>query len=1025
MSKRAKEFQKATADRIEEIFREGKQKRVLLADEVGLGKTIIAREVIDRVRQIRSDVHDDMFRVVYVCSNINIVHQNTKNLGMQKQLDISESRLSMQHLIIHEEMAALKEEGKYREDGIYEEGMMPELLIPLTPGTSLTMSSGYGNMNERALMYNILIRMDELKEHKGFLNRFCQFYPKLNQKNWNWYVNAYSTRVEKCGDDYISKMHNRLFRNELFLDCYHRLIAYIENKNKEWNEKSHILNRLRVAFAQVSIEELEPDFVIMDEFQRFSSLIDDNEDDESEQTMLTKKFFGEMSGENAPLILLLSATPYKPYSTLEDLNETNCDQEYEDFLKLTNFLFTGEKAAEFKEVWKDYSTKLSQLNTDTFSLLLASKEHAEKTMYSAICRTERLSNSIIDTTSNVQEVPISEGDILAYCQMQKMIRNCQEKMQRRGKKFLWTNTPMEYVKSAPYLLSFMENYKLKEDIMKCLRNGKNTPIKLPFRKGSQQILINLDKVYNYKELPANNARLDSVKKILFNKEKQSQCLLWIPASHPYYKTDDTNVFRKNRDFSKILVFSSWEMVPRMMAFMLSYEQERLTIPCINHRREEHEPTYTNKTGAQRLRAATEGHAGTGKQLLEYASPYLASIYKPEESYGQDIEDIRGQIIEELYLKIKTLSRGKNIEEVTRCSSTAILKIAQWLDGIGNCPEEIPERTYRILADMAIGSPSICLYRRIGENVSDVIERSKDGDESTLASQFTGLFNLRQSAGIMDQLYGDNGRYYFENVLDYCVMGDMQAMLDEFIHMIDESGENIKNIVETIYGSFVGVSTSEFDTTDSFYYAKRRYRLRTHYSMTYTNTKVDERNVSRAINVRMAFNSPFHPFVLTSTSIGQEGLDFHWYCRKIVHWNIPANPQDIEQREGRINRYKCLAIRRNLANKYKGIFDWKKIFDSAYDDMKNSEGGLVPYWCLPVEEFDHPEMIERIVPLFPLSSDRERYQHMEDVLALYRLTMGQPRQEELLSLFREISQDQVMQLLFNLSPIKRINIETKK
>ena len=116
MSKRAKEFQKATADRIEEIFREGKQKRVLLADEVGLGKTIIAREVIDRVRQIRSDVHDDMFRVVYVCSNINIVHQNTKNLGMQKQLDISESRLSMQHLIIHEEMAALKEEGKYRED---------------------------------------------------------------------------------------------------------------------------------------------------------------------------------------------------------------------------------------------------------------------------------------------------------------------------------------------------------------------------------------------------------------------------------------------------------------------------------------------------------------------------------------------------------------------------------------------------------------------------------------------------------------------------------------------------------------------------------------------------------------------------------------------------------------------------------------------------------------------------------------------------------------------------------------------
>lgn len=84
MNKKAKIFQEMTANRIEEIFRGGEQKRVLLADEVGLGKTIIAREVIDRVRNMRKELHDDMYRVVYVCSNINIVHQNTRNLGMKK-----------------------------------------------------------------------------------------------------------------------------------------------------------------------------------------------------------------------------------------------------------------------------------------------------------------------------------------------------------------------------------------------------------------------------------------------------------------------------------------------------------------------------------------------------------------------------------------------------------------------------------------------------------------------------------------------------------------------------------------------------------------------------------------------------------------------------------------------------------------------------------------------------------------------------------------------------------------------------
>ena len=35
----------------------------------------------------------------------------------------------------------------------------------------------------------------------------------------------------------------------------------------------------------------------------------------------------------------------------------------------------------------------------------------------------------------------------------------------------------------------------------------------------------------------------------------------------------------------------------------------------------------------------------------------------------------------------------------------------------------------------------------------------------------------------------------------------------------------------------------------------------------------------------------------------------------MHWNLPGNPIDLEQREGRINRFKCLAIRQNVADKY--------------------------------------------------------------------------------------------------------------
>jgi hypothetical protein len=38
----------------------------------------------------------------------------------------------------------------------------------------------------------------------------------------------------------------------------------------------------------------------------------------------------------------------------------------------------------------------------------------------------------------------------------------------------------------------------------------------------------------------------------------------------------------------------------------------------------------------------------------------------------------------------------------------------------------------------------------------------------------------------------------------------------------------------------------------------------------------------------------------------------------MHWNLPCNPIDLEQREGRINRFKCLAIRQNVADKYGDI-----------------------------------------------------------------------------------------------------------
>ena len=97
-----KDFQKATVERIDYLYRHGK-KRILVSDEVGLGKTLIARGTIAKFAKLRKEEGDDLVKVVYICSNATIAQQNLDKLRIVNELkaeDSNTSRLSMQHLNI-------------------------------------------------------------------------------------------------------------------------------------------------------------------------------------------------------------------------------------------------------------------------------------------------------------------------------------------------------------------------------------------------------------------------------------------------------------------------------------------------------------------------------------------------------------------------------------------------------------------------------------------------------------------------------------------------------------------------------------------------------------------------------------------------------------------------------------------------------------------------------------------------------------------------------------------------------------
>ncbi len=176
-------------------------------------------------------------------------------------------------------------------------------------------------------------------------------------------------------------------------------------------------------------------------------------------------------------------------------------------------------------------------------------------------------------------------------------------------------------------------------------------------------------------------------------------------------------------------------------------------------------------------------------------------------------------------------------------------------------------------------------------------------------------------------------------------------------------------------------------------------MRVRYAVRFgTNVSDDGKQLIHAGAVRSAFNSPFWPFVLATTSVGQEGLDFHQYCHAVVHWNLPANPVDLEQREGRVHRYKGHAIRKNIAERNRAAAfrstttdPWEEMFNKAAETTTSNEfRDMSPYWV-----YEGSAQIERYVPHLPLSREVTQLERLKRSIAAYRMVIGQPRQEDLL------------------------------
>lgn len=324
------------------------------------------------------------------------------------------------------------------------------------------------------------------------------------------------------------------------------------------------------------------------------------------------------------------------------------------------------------------------------------------------------------------------------------------------------------------------------------------------------------------------------------------------------------------------------------------------------------------------------------------------------------------------------------------------------DGLGEPPEDLAE----VLTEIAVGSPAICALRALSRvSHQELDDNAFRAQAAGIAWSFRNLFNLPD---VSTMLRSESPDVYWRAVLDYCIEGNLQAVLDEYAHvlpewlgLIDKEGHEVSEKVAETMSEVLGLRAVPYAVddlqSDGISLRKERHRLRGRFAVRFGDEKSDEgAQLTRASHVRSAFNSPFWPFVLATTSVGQEGLDFHLYCHAVVHWNLPSNPVDLEQREGRVHRYKGHAVRKNLATAYAGRLNgqpdpWEEMFAEASRTRAASETELFPYWLLPV---DGGASIERIIPILPLSREQTRLGYLHKTLAAYRLVFGQARQDDL-------------------------------
>ncbi len=1017
---RLTDFQRATVDHVcGRFYGPAAARRFLVADETGLGKSVVAGGVIARtIEHLQDDDSVGRIDIVYVCSNGDIARQNLSRLDVtgQRQLAVA-SRLTLlaKHARDFEDRSARLAK--------------PVNLVSFTPGTSFEMGWQTGMAEERALLYLILQRELGLVSYADKAARLLLQGGVQQLKTFDALIARLEAEIGKDVDQRIVDQFCELAGTSGLRDRFASLVTEMGRKHSVPNsfkdEVRDVIGGLRNQLARAGVETLEPDLVILDEFQRFRHLLD--------QSKPAGELAHHLFEYGASKVLLLSATPYKPFTYAEE-----AENHHEDFLQTVRFLAAGStQPALAAAIDSDLAAYRRAVTTGAPAVEVASR--VRESLLLLMSRQERPDNAKLHMVADALTTPVSPqaADLVEYVRLAELARQ------------VGGRTSVEYWKSVPYFANFMDGYQLGDKTKAALKAGTDAQLTNSVR---QLRRIERSDVETFRPIDQGNVRLRALAEDTVDSGWWQ--LLWVPPALPYFAPSGPYADPGIAGMTKRLIFSSWTAVPTAIASLLSYEVDRRIATAAG--------IQTNTPEARRSQSRRLVYSLSGGRpqamttlALFWPMPGLALAADPRRIVRETgaalaasdvIRQVEASLMSALPTGDTTAASGSESwywSAALRLRPTAVDDAASWVPEVeqavrglagttavdaeepheepdeplgveahvlhavetlrGQLPESgLPADLAEVVARLGLFAPGNVAFRSLSRLAADHVAVDRLWEAAAvLGSGLRSLFRRPETTALLDHVVGTDVPYW-RAVLEYIRMGNLEAVLDEFLHhlvldegirALDEAGllrlaHSASAAMSIRPSRYTGFDPVEPDNPIAF---SARFALR-------YGGKRGAEDSARGPEIRRAFNSPFWPFVLATTSAGQEGIDFHWWCHAIVHWNTPANPVDVEQREGRVHRYSGHAVRKNIVERHAAAMlrssdpdPWHAGYELAIDE-RPTFGDFTPRWVYPGSA-----KVERHLLPFPLSTDVARLARLKRDVALYRLTFGQPRQEDMLEL----------------------------